>query len=95
MFPKIMKVSAVKPYSLWLQFSDGTEGVVDLSNVAGKGVFSRWNDPAFFQSVRIDSESNAIAWGEGIDICPDSLFLQIKNLTFEEWKKTQLSHAAD
>ena len=40
---------AVKPregYRIWLRYSDGEEGEVDLSHLVGKGVFKVWDDVA-------------------------------------------------
>ena len=42
----MFKVKHVKPlpeYKLQLRYSDGAEGVVDLSHLAGKGVFAAWD----------------------------------------------------
>jgi len=63
-------------YRLRLRYSDGTEGVVDLSPLVGKGVFKVWKDLSFFATARI-AEGGAIAWGSEIDLCPDALYLQI------------------
>ena len=32
-------------HRLWLRYSDGTAGEVDLSRLVGKGVFAAWNEP--------------------------------------------------
>lgn len=70
------EVRALEGYCLWLRYSDGVEGEVDLSHLAGRGVFKAWKDRAFFESVRID-EAGAISWGEGIELCPDALYLKL------------------
>ena len=36
-------VTALSAYKLWLRYSDGVEGEVDLPNLAGRGVFKRWD----------------------------------------------------
>lgn len=43
-----MDVKPLQDFKVWLKFSDGVEGTVDLSDVAGKGVFCAWNDPEIF-----------------------------------------------
>ena len=63
-------------YKIWLSFSDGSAGEVDLSHLAGGGVFESWDDRAFFASVRI-TEYDAIAWGEELELCPDALYMQL------------------
>ena len=42
-------------YRIWLRYSDGAEGEVDLSDIAGRGIFERWNEPGFFEKVYIAS----------------------------------------
>jgi hypothetical protein len=93
MIPKPIKVLSLKRYKLELLYSDGTTGVVDLSHLANKGVFCIWEKADTFDKVYIDDETNAIAWNDEVDICPDSLFLKLKNMTFDEWKETQLAYA--
>ena len=71
---RIVEVKPLEDYRVWLKFDDGAEGTVDLSELAGKGVFSAWNDITFFKSAFVDKESHTIAWQGGIDLCPDNLY---------------------
>ena len=80
---KISKVEVLEGYSLALTFTDGTRGTVDLSRLAGKGVFSLWNDHEAFRSVRI-GPAGELAWGDEIDLCPDSLYLEATGQSPEE-----------
>ena len=50
---KPVEVKALAHYRIWLKYDDGTEGVVDLSDLAGRGVFEAWQDARFFESVPI------------------------------------------
>jgi hypothetical protein len=82
----VKKITAVKPldgFRLWLQFSDGVEGIADLSDLAGHGVFSTWNTPGLFANVKA-TEYGAVAWGDEIDLCPDTLYLRITGKTPED-----------
>ena len=74
--PKPTEVRPLDNYRIWVQYSDGIEGVVDLSDLAGVGVFALWNDYREFQKVHIGT-SGEIAWNDQIDICPDSTYLKI------------------
>ena len=74
--PKPVEVKPLDSYRLWIKFSDGVEGVVDLSEFAGKGVFERWNDYCEFQKVYIGPDGE-IAWSDEIDLCPDALYLKV------------------
>jgi hypothetical protein len=69
-------VKALPNFRIWLRYSDGVEGEVDLSDLAGRGVFAAWSDDAFFRSVRLGSHG-AIEWGPDLDICPDSMYLRL------------------
>ena len=80
---KVSEIKALDSYRLWLRFSDGTEGIVDLSHLRGKGVFKIWAKDVPFKDAYIDQESGAIAWSPEIDICPDSLYFKIKNINPE------------
>ena len=62
-------------FRLWLRFSDGAEGVVDLSRLAGRGVFRCWDAADVFKAVRV-AEHGAIVWGDDVELCPDALYLQ-------------------
>ena len=63
-------------YRIWLKYSDGASGEVDLSGFAGHGVFAAWNDRSFFESVEILG-GRVIAWSKDIDLCADALYLQL------------------
>ena len=81
-----IRPTAVEPragYRIWLAYSDGASGEVDLSHLAGGGVFEAWNDRACFTAVRI-TEYDAIAWGEELELCPDALYMQLTGKSLEE-----------
>jgi hypothetical protein len=71
-----IEVKALPNFRIWLRFDDGTEGEVDLSDLAGRGVFKAWNDATFFSSVRLTAHG-AIEWGSDIDICADAMYLRL------------------
>lgn len=73
---KPIQVWALPQYRLYLKYADGIEGEVDLSHMAGKGVFALWNEAGRFEDVSI-GPSGEIRWGEQIDLCPDALYLMI------------------
>jgi len=74
---RIVAVQPLAQYRVWVRFSDGVEGEVNLSELVGKGVFALWNDPAQFAKVPIDPQSHTLIWPGGIDICPDTLYQDI------------------
>ena len=72
----ILEIKPLEKYKLWLKFSDGIAGEVDLSHLAGKGVFAFWNTPGNFEQVRVEN-GRRLAWNDEIDIDADSLYLQL------------------
>lgn len=78
-----VKVVALENYRLWIEYADGVQGEVDLTHLAGKGVFRLWNDSSEFEKVYI-GEGGEIAWNETVDLCPDALYLKITGKTPEE-----------
>jgi hypothetical protein len=67
---KIIACEARSNYILWVRFDDGVEGEVNLSNLVGQGVFKAWESLEFWQSVKVDPESETVSWGEEIDLDP-------------------------
>ncbi len=80
MLHSIVDVDARPEYRLWLQFEDGVEGVIDLSDLVGRGVFAAWTDLKVFQAVTIDLESGTVAWPHGIDLAPDTLYQELAGI---------------
>ncbi len=69
-------VEARDGYKIWLQYSDGTSGEVDLSDLAGRGVFRAWDTQGCFEKVHI-APHRAIVWNEDLELCPDALYMEL------------------
>ncbi len=78
-----LSVTPLPGFRIHLLFSDGVEGDVDLSHLAGRGVFSLWNDQNVFQSVSI-GPAGEIRWSDEVELCPDSLYLDLTGKSPEE-----------
>jgi len=82
--PKLLDVRCETDFTLALRYDDGTEGTVDLSGEIRKGgVFATLEDPAVFALVAI-GEFGQIEWPNGIDLCPNALYLTLTNKRPEE-----------
>jgi hypothetical protein len=93
--PKIVEARPLEPYKIYLKFADGKSGEVDLSHLAGKGVFSLWNDTENFKKVSIE-DGRRLTWSDEIDIDADSLYMKLTGKTPEELfpaLKEDFSHA--
>lgn len=74
----VVEVEAREDFRVWVRFEDGLEGEVDLSDLAGKGVFKRWVDnPSEFAQVSVDPASGTIVWPGGLDVAPDRLYSDV------------------
>lgn len=78
-----IEVEARNGFKLWLRFSDGAEGVVDLSRLAGRGVFRCWADADNFEAVRL-ADHGSVVWGNDVELCPDALYLQATGKAVDE-----------
>jgi hypothetical protein len=71
-----VEVKALEGHKIWIRYADGAEGEVDLSHLAGRGVFALWQDPEAFRDVHLGPHG-AIVWTEDVEICPDSVYIQL------------------
>jgi hypothetical protein len=81
-----MRITEAKPvdrFRVFLRFDDGMSGVVDLSSIAGRGVFRAWDQEGVFEQLSISPEG-ALVWPGELDLCPDSLYLQVVNKSAAE-----------
>ena len=82
MNPRIISVKPEEGYKLILTFDNGEEKIFDVTPVLGIGRFSELRDPALFNSVR--PIMGTIQWSNGLDLCPDMLFLdRFPHFTFQ------------
>jgi hypothetical protein len=73
----VNEVRVKPPCSLWVQFADGVEGEVDLSELIGHGVFRSLTDQGTFARVGID-EFGAVCWPDGPDLAPDAMYSALR-----------------
>ena len=70
----VTAVEVIGEYRLRLTFEDGLVGDVDFSSREWDGVFAPLRDPAFFAQVRVEPELGTIAWPNGADMAPETLY---------------------
>ena len=81
--PRPKEVRPRPHFRLWLRYDDGAEGKVDLSDLAGKGVFKAWLEDDVFASVSLGPHGE-ISWREAIDLCPDAMYMRLTGKTPEQ-----------
>ena len=81
---KPIEVKAIEKYKVWVKFSDGVQGELDLSHLAGKPVFKFWDEGDEFYKAYIHPLSDAVTWKEDVDIDPLNMYLKITGKKFED-----------
>ena len=81
-------------FRIWLRYADGACGELDLSHLAGRGVFKAWENRAFFESVHL-SETGSVAWSDAIELCPDALYMRLTGQPIESLMQGARAMVAD
>jgi hypothetical protein len=92
--PVLKDVKPLENFRLFVKFSDGKEGKVDLSEFAGTGVFALRNDYSQFEKVTIGS-SGELVWSEEVDLDGLGIYLRLTGKKPEDVlpRLRELSHA--
>ncbi|MDK3157120.1 DUF2442 domain-containing protein [Kamptonema cortianum] len=70
---EVIQVKHVKDHTLHVVFDNGMEGEIDLSTYPSKGpIFSPLSNVEYFKRAFI--EGGTIAWPNGADIAPESVY---------------------
>jgi hypothetical protein len=75
----VIEVRALTGYRLFVKFTGGTRGEVDLSRLIkskNAGIFAGLQDPELFAKVYL--EYGAVMWPGEIDLAPDAMYDEIK-----------------
>ncbi len=85
----IQKIVDKQPYKLLLEFNTGETLWVDLESTLKrkstheKSIFRPLLNPEYFNNVKYNEEIRCIYWGNGVDFCPDVLYMMAKNIPFK------------
>ncbi len=73
MLPRIVEVRYVSEYTIWLRFTDGTEGEVNLERELEGEVFEPLKDVNYFKTFALHPELRTVVWPNGADLAPEFL----------------------
>ena len=76
--PRLVEARFVRDYVLWLRFSDGSRGEVDLAEELDGPVFEPLRDPLYFRSFVLHPELHTVVWPNGADLAPEFLYERIR-----------------
>jgi len=77
MLPKLQEATYQGDYRIWLRFSDGVEGEIDLERELWGEVFQPLKDKARFAELSLDEELGTVIWPNGADFAPEFLYQQL------------------
>jgi hypothetical protein len=78
MTPKITNAKYVENYKLYLHFSDGSEGEIDLEPELTGEIFEPLKDISFFKKFSVNHEVHTLVWPNGADFAPEYLYENLK-----------------
>jgi Protein of unknown function (DUF2442) len=67
-------VEVIGAHKLRVTFKDGLVGDIDFTGRQWRGVSEPLADPAFFAKAFFDPESRTVAWPNGFDMAPETLY---------------------
>jgi hypothetical protein len=75
----VLRLRPLDGYRLWLRFTDGSEGVRDLSDVVAEGgvMVEPLKSKKYFDRVFV--ELGAPTWPNGFDLDPINLYMQLRD----------------
>jgi hypothetical protein len=73
MLTRIIAARYLGGHSVWLRFSDGLEGAIDLSAELAGEVFEPLRDEAYFARLELHPELRTLVWPNGADFAPEFL----------------------
>ena len=85
----IKEIVEVKPYKLKLRFNNNEDLTVDLEerlkikSQSEQSIYKKLLDPNYFTSVKLNPEMESIYWDNGLDFCPDVLYMMAKKIEFK------------
>ena len=78
----VTEAKALPDFRLWVRFSDGTEGKVNLKDFIAndtRPIVAALRDPLAFSALRVDMDT--VVWDNGFDLAPEFLHAQAKART--------------
>lgn len=70
----VIAVKYISDFKLILTFENNEKKLVDLKNHLNGPIFEPLKDTEYFKKVYVDKELGTIAWPNGADTAPDTLY---------------------
>ena len=76
MNPRVIEVKVTNDYVLDLVFTNQEKKQFDVKPYLNFGMFTELKDYTMFLTAKV--ESGTVSWSNGLDICPDTLYIESK-----------------
>ena len=76
MNPRVKEVNTTQNFILQLVFTNDKKKQFDVKPYFNFGLFSELSDHSIFKTAKV--EFGTVNWSNGLDICPDTLYLESK-----------------
>ena len=80
MIPRVIDAKYIKGYTLYLRFSDGSEGEVDFEQELEGEIFDPLRDILYFKKFTVHKELHTVVWPNGADFAPEFLYEKLQVL---------------
>ena len=78
MIPRITDAKYIKDYTVYLSFSDGSDGEVDLEPELEGEIFQPLKDISYFKDFSLNQELHTVVWPNGADFAPEFLYEKLQ-----------------
>ena len=78
MIPRVIDAKYIKDYTLYLRFSDGSDGEVDLQPELDGEIFQPLKDVSYFKGFSLNQELHTVVWPNGADFAPEFLYEKLQ-----------------
>ena len=74
---EIIKAQYIEDYKIFIEFKDGSSGLVDLKDDLWGNIFEPLKDVNTFKKFKVSDIMNTIVWENGADLAPEYLFSKL------------------
>lgn len=91
MFLHVTKAKYLRDFQIEVNFNDGRQGTVDLTDTLQGPMFEPLKDVSLFAQLSLDGELETIVWPNGADLAPEYLYFRAfeqepeLQASFKEW----------
>jgi hypothetical protein len=72
--PRLLEARHVRDFVIWMRWSDGSQGEVNLAGELHGPMFVPLRDPCYFRSFILNPDMHTIVWPNGADLAPEFLY---------------------